>query len=100
MAEAIMINDHQFPNYNRSSPYFSPTGTFTEFMEVAPLFSTPSEDSDFVFELIIPAIPGFAFSSVPKKPGFHHGQCAKIFKKLMNRLGFSKFYIQLEHAGH
>jgi len=69
-------------------------GSFNEFIKVAPILTKPSKDQDFVFEIIVPGIPGFAFSSAPKKPGFHHGQCAKVYKKLMNRLGFSRFYTQ------
>lgn len=69
-------------------------GSFVEFINIAPILTKPSKDTDFVFDLVIPGIPGFAFSSAPKKPGFHYGQCAKVFKKLMNRLGFETFYNQ------
>jgi len=70
-------------------------GSFVEFSKIAPMMtSSESVGSDFVFELIVPSIPGYGFSSAPKKAGFHLGHCAKVFQKLMNRLGFDKYYTQ------
>jgi len=74
-------------------------GTFMEFSKVAPLLTKTPDDLDFVFEVIAPGIPGFAFSSPPKKPGFHFGQCAKVYKKLMDRLGYTRFYLQAADWG-
>lgn len=41
-------------------------GSFVEFYKVIPMLTTPRKGVDFVFELVIPSIPGFAFSQVPK----------------------------------
>ena len=61
-----------------------------------PRLSTLSrEDQDFVFEIVAPSIPGYGFSSAPKKTGFHFGHCANVFKKLMHRLGHPVFYAQV-----
>jgi len=68
-------------------------GSFVEFIKLIPML-THNESSDFVFEVVAPSIPGYGFSSAPRKPGFHLGQCAKTFKELMSGLGHEKFYTQ------
>jgi hypothetical protein len=40
-------------------------------------------DQDFVFEVVVPSIPGYGFSSAPRKMGFHFGHCARIFNDLV-----------------
>ncbi|XP_077295131.1 juvenile hormone epoxide hydrolase 2-like isoform X2 [Arctopsyche grandis] len=66
-------------------------GSFVEFYKVIPMLTTPRKDVDFVFELIIPSIPGFAFSQAPSKSDLAEGQIAVVFKNLMDRLGYEKF---------
>lgn len=65
-------------------------GSFVEFYKIIPLLLTPK--NGVVFELIIPSIPGYGFSQIPNKPGFNAGHAARIFVKLMKRLGHDKFY--------
>ena len=48
------------------------------------------------FEIIIPSLPGYGFSEASHKPGLHTYHFARIFKKLMNRLGHDKF---MYHGG-
>ena len=71
-------------------------GSFIEFTEIIPMLTEKDKKQNFVFEVIIPSIPGYGFSSSPKKPGFHFGHCARVFRKLMvDRLGFKDgFYMQ------
>ncbi|KAK5642946.1 hypothetical protein RI129_009113 [Pyrocoelia pectoralis] len=69
-------------------------GSVREFYEVIPLLTTPQEGRDFVFEVIVPSLPGYGFSEAPSKPGLDAPQMAAIFKTLMQRLGFKRFYIQ------
>ncbi|XP_031346451.1 juvenile hormone epoxide hydrolase 1-like [Photinus pyralis] len=69
-------------------------GSIREFYEVIPLLTAPQADRDFVFEIIVPSLPGYGFSEAASKPGLAAPQIAAVFKKLMERLGFKKFYIQ------
>ncbi|XP_060535596.1 juvenile hormone epoxide hydrolase 2-like [Cylas formicarius] len=69
-------------------------GSFVEFYEIIPILTTPQEGRDFVFEVIVPSLPGFVFSDGAVRPGLGIPQVAQIFKKLMERIGFEKFYLQ------
>lgn len=69
-------------------------GSFREFYDVIPLLTTPKQGQKFVFELIIPSLPGYGFSQSASKPGLGVPQAAVIFKNLMKRLGFEKYYVQ------
>ncbi|KAF3842269.1 hypothetical protein F7725_024220 [Dissostichus mawsoni] len=58
-------------------------------------FCLLTENQDgVVFEVICPSIPGYAFSEASHKQGFNSLAAARIFLTLMERLGFSQFYLQ------
>uniref|UniRef100_A0A8C9TJA7 Epoxide hydrolase n=1 Tax=Scleropages formosus TaxID=113540 RepID=A0A8C9TJA7_SCLFO len=67
-------------------------GSFFEFYKIIPLL-TERKDG-LVFEVICPSIPGYGYSEAPHKQGFSGIDAARIFLKLMERLGFSEFYLQ------
>ncbi|XP_047459647.1 epoxide hydrolase 1 [Mugil cephalus] len=67
-------------------------GSFYEFYKILPLL-TQSHDG-IAFEVICPSIPGYGFSEAPHKQGFDSLAAARIFLTLMERLGFSQFYLQ------
>ena len=46
------------------------------------------------FDVIIPSLPGFGFSSPLTKPGVFHANIADIWVKLMDRLGYGRFAAQ------
>ncbi|XP_076621443.1 juvenile hormone epoxide hydrolase 1-like [Colletes latitarsis] len=69
-------------------------GSIVEFQKIIPMLTKPSANYDFVFELIIPSLPGYGFSEGAVRPGLGPAQIAVIFKNLMQRLGFEKFYVQ------
>ncbi|NXH43275.1 HYEP hydrolase, partial [Dicaeum eximium] len=73
-------------------------GSFYEFYKIIPLLTEPANhglnEGDVVFEVICPSIPGYGFSEAPHRKGFDSIATARIFHKLMNRLGFRKFYVQ------
>lgn len=69
-------------------------GSIVEFQKIIPLLTTPAADRDFVFELIIPSLPGYGFSDAAVRPGLATPQIAVIFKNLMERLKFEKYYVQ------
>ena len=66
-------------------------GSFVEFMGIIPHLT---EGKDVVFELIIPSIPGYGFSQAAQKRGLNLHHVARIFVKLMKRLGHEKFLYQ------
>uniref|UniRef100_A0A0N5B6H0 Epoxide hydrolase n=1 Tax=Strongyloides papillosus TaxID=174720 RepID=A0A0N5B6H0_STREA len=74
-------------------------GNIFEFYKIIPLLSDPKKHfpeikDDIAFELVIPSIPGYGYSSQPRKAKFNQLATARIFKKLMERLGHKKFFLQ------
>ncbi|XP_077138084.1 epoxide hydrolase 1-like isoform X2 [Ranitomeya variabilis] len=72
-------------------------GSFYEFYHILPMLTDPGNhglDPNIVFEVICPSIPGYGFSEAPSKQGFSAFAAARIFYKLMLRLGFREFYLQ------
>ncbi|XP_046739169.1 juvenile hormone epoxide hydrolase 1-like [Diprion similis] len=69
-------------------------GSVVEFQKVIPQLTTPRPDRDFVFELIVPSLPGYGFSDGAVRPGMGSAHVAVIMMNLMDRLGFEKFYTQ------
>ena len=50
--------------------------------------------ADDAFHLVIPSLPGFAFSGKPNKTGWHVGVIAEAWTELMSRLGYSRYVAQ------
>ncbi|XP_076141597.1 epoxide hydrolase 1-like isoform X2 [Alosa pseudoharengus] len=67
-------------------------GSFFEFYKILPLL-TETQDG-LAFEVICPSIPGYGYSEAPHKQGFNSMDAARVFLKLMERLGFTEFYLQ------
>ncbi len=68
--------------------------SFYEMLNLVPLLTNPEHfggDSTDSFDVIIPSIPGYAFSDVPTKPGFHYGNTADLWAGLMTSLGYDRF---------
>ncbi|ODM93886.1 Juvenile hormone epoxide hydrolase 2 [Orchesella cincta] len=66
-------------------------GSIIEYQKIIPLLSEP-KNSKYNYELIIPSLPGYGFSSGAARPGMGTVEMANIFKRLMDRLGHKKFY--------
>ncbi|CAH1396964.1 unnamed protein product [Nezara viridula] len=71
-------------------------GAVREFYNLIPLLTTPQPDSNFVFEVVIPSLPGHTFSQGASKPGLAPAKIAVLFNELMSRLGHDKYYV---HGG-
>ncbi|XP_063775057.1 epoxide hydrolase 1-like [Pseudophryne corroboree] len=70
-------------------------GSFYEFYRIIPLLTDPtSHGLSEHFEVICPSIPGYGFSEASHKQGCNSVAVARIFYKLMQRLGFREFYAQ------
>nr|CAH7739746.1 unnamed protein product [Callosobruchus chinensis] len=75
-------------------------GSLREFYDILPKLTTPREGYDFVFEVVAPHIPGYGFSQGAVRPGLGPQHIANMFRKLMERLGHKKFYMQAGDFGH
>lgn len=69
--------------------------SYLRYQKVIPLLTDPAsyggnpEDS---FDVIVPSVPGFGFSSRPKQPGVNNKRVADMWAKLMTEeLGYPKF---------
>ncbi|XP_018339720.1 PREDICTED: juvenile hormone epoxide hydrolase 2-like isoform X2 [Trachymyrmex septentrionalis] len=69
-------------------------GSIMEFYKIIPLLTSPKPEYDFVFEVIAPSLPGFGFSSAATIPELSAIQMSVVFKNLMLRLGYDKYYVQ------
>ena len=65
--------------------------TFYEFYKVADILATPV--NGVAYEIIIPSLPGYAWSDAPGLPGCNAIHVARIFSKIMTRLGYARFYL-------
>jgi len=69
--------------------------SFYEFLQVIPHLIEPSEDG-VAFEVVVPSLPGFAWSEASYKPGLDVIHLARVFSKLMTRLGYEHYLV---HGG-
>ena len=69
-------------------------GTFYEFDQIIePLINPP--EGQTAFHVIIPSVPGFGFSSTPRKKGWTVRDSASLFDKLMTEvLGYESYAAQ------
>ena len=72
-------------------------GSFVEFMKVIGPLTAPEAHggrTEDAFHVVIPSIPGFAFSQAPREPGYDPARIAAIEAKLMARLGYARYGVQ------
>ncbi|CAK3777576.1 alpha beta-hydrolase [Lecanosticta acicola] len=70
-------------------------GSFYEFSEViTPLAEGDGSGKGPVFDVVVPSLPGFCWSSAPQRRGWTMKDTARIFHKLMTRLGHDKYCVQ------
>jgi hypothetical protein len=69
-------------------------GTFHEFDQIIePLINPP--DGKTAFNVIIPSVPGFGFSSTPRRKGWTVKDSARLFDKLVTKvLGYESYAAQ------
>uniref|UniRef100_A0A8D1WA17 Epoxide hydrolase n=1 Tax=Sus scrofa TaxID=9823 RepID=A0A8D1WA17_PIG len=96
----IHVKPPQLPSGRTAKPLLMVhgwPGCFYEFYKIIPLLTDPKNhglSDEHVFEVICPSIPGYGFSEASSKKGFNSVAAARIFYKLMLRLGFQEFYLQ------
>lgn len=70
-------------------------GSFREFYPVLDILTSKTNNKiDIDFEIIVPSLPGYGWSSAASKPGLGYPQMAVVFRNLMRRLGYKNWYIQ------
>lgn len=65
-------------------------GSFVEFLDVIRPLTEPDTEGP-AFHLVIPSLPGFAFSSRPTEAGWGIDRMARAFDELMKRLGYDRY---------
>jgi pimeloyl-ACP methyl ester carboxylesterase len=72
-------------------------GSFVEFLEVIGPLTDPvahGADAADAFHLVIPSLPGYAFSDRPSSPGWGVQRTAQAWAQLMARLGYQRYGAQ------
>jgi len=72
-------------------------GSIIELLETVDLLTNPTAHggrAEDAFDLILPSLPGYGFSSVPTELGWNVGRTAKAWTELMNRLGYTRYVAQ------
>ncbi|QLY32417.1 epoxide hydrolase family protein [Nocardia huaxiensis] len=71
--------------------------TFVEFTKTIGLLANPRAhglDTDVAFHVVVPSVPGFAFSAPPRELGMNPGIVARMWVELMDRLGYQRYGVQ------
>ena len=72
-------------------------GSFVEFLEVIGPLTEPTRfggNADDAFHVVVPSLPGFAFSDKPSETGWEVERIAKAWATLMQRLGYERWVAQ------
>lgn len=67
-------------------------GSVQEFLKIIPVLNKGI--NGICFDVICPSMPGYGFSSKPKKNGINSKEIAKINHELMHELGYKKYVAQ------
>ncbi|EYC44770.1 hypothetical protein Y032_0450g1677 [Ancylostoma ceylanicum] len=75
-------------------------GSYWDFFKVIPILTNPVRfgfdfgvRKPFQFEVIVPSLPGFIFSSKPARKGITTTDIARIMAKLMERLSIARYFV-------
>jgi pimeloyl-ACP methyl ester carboxylesterase len=69
-------------------------GSFVEFLDLIGPLTDPAAhglDTSLAFDLVIPSLPGFGFSSPMTSPGWDSARTAKAWDTLMTGLGYARY---------
>jgi pimeloyl-ACP methyl ester carboxylesterase len=72
-------------------------GSIIEMLEVIGPLTDPTShggSAEDAFDVVIPSIPGFGFSSQPTEAGWDSHRIAAAWAELMNRLGYTEYVAQ------
>jgi pimeloyl-ACP methyl ester carboxylesterase len=72
-------------------------GSVVELLETVGPLTDPTAhggQADDAFHLVLPSVPGYGFSAEPTELGWWAGRAAEAWPKLMDRLGYSRYFAQ------
>jgi len=72
-------------------------GSFVEFLEIIGPLSDPTRHggrAEDAFHVVVPSLPGFAFSDKPTETGWDVNRIARAWATLMRRLGYDRWVAQ------
>ena len=72
-------------------------GSFVEFLEVIGPLTDPvahGGDAADAFHVVLPSLPGYAFSGPTRQTGVHLGRVARMWAELMAALGYDRYFAQ------
>jgi pimeloyl-ACP methyl ester carboxylesterase len=68
-------------------------GTFVEFLDVIDALADPDDPAD-AFHVVVPSLPGYAYSDKPTAPGWNVPRVARAWDALMLALGYERYGAQ------
>jgi pimeloyl-ACP methyl ester carboxylesterase len=72
-------------------------GSVIELLEVIDPLTNPTAHggrAEDAFDVVVPSLPGYGFSSEPTDPGWDAGRIARAWATLMERLGYTRYVAQ------
>jgi len=72
-------------------------GSFVEMLGILPRLADPAAfggDPRDAFDVVVPSLPGFGYSSRPLEPGMNAFRVAELWVELMSELGYGRFAAQ------
>lgn len=71
------------------------SGSFHDFHKVIKTLAYPTDATQPAFHVVSPSLPGYAWSTLPRRADFSIEDTARIFNKLMTEvLGYDKYLAQ------
>lgn len=75
--------------------YGNRTGLFHDFHKIVGPLTDPKDSSKPAFHVVIPSLPGYAWSTLPRKSNFQIDDIGRIYNKLMVEvLGYQQYVAQ------
>ena len=68
-------------------------GTYVEFLDVIDALANPDDPAD-AFHVVVPSLPGYAYSDKPTAPGWNIPRIARAWDTLMRDLGYDRYGAQ------
>jgi pimeloyl-ACP methyl ester carboxylesterase len=68
-------------------------GTFVEFLDVVEALADPDDPTD-AFHVVVPSLPGYAYSDKPTTTGWNVPRIARAWDALMRTLGYERYGAQ------
>jgi microsomal epoxide hydrolase len=77
-------------------------GSFMQFHKVIEPLTDPASYGgrpEDAFDVVVPSLPGYGFSDIPRQRGYDPQKIATMFVQLMARLGYTRYGVQASDFG-